>query len=130
MKLRLLFISIFVFPLLLIAQDTIPPMPVLMDREDIQLQGDSMSIQASFFNISSYDNQTDSNDLRFAYSEDVSDSIKTFYCHNRYNQEIEVYVFDSSGNYAYDEIHNKFLSQNCPDTVDVLLPTPYCLLCM
>jgi hypothetical protein len=126
MKLRLLFISTFLFPLFLIAQDSIPPTPVLMDYGEVQMQEDSMSFPASFFNIGSYDNQTDSSDLRFAYSEDVSDSIKSFYCDN-YNWKVfDLYVFDASGNFAMAEIQIKFQSQGCPDTLDTYPPTPYC----
>lgn len=127
MRSQLLFISLFILPIIIAAQDNTPPVPVLMNFENIQIQGDTMSLPASFFNVGSYDDQTDSSDLRFAYSENVYDSLKTFVCLNTYNQKVEIYVFDTSGNYAHKEIRNKFKYQDCPDTLDVLLPTPYCL---
>lgn len=57
-----------------------------------------VSLPASVFNKSSFDNCTPSKSLVFAYSNDLSDTVKTFTCDNLDTNEVDIWVIDKEGN--------------------------------
>lgn len=57
-----------------------------------------LTLHAEVFNASSFDNCTAPENLRFAFSNNPSDSLKTFTCDNLDSTEVEIWVFDESGN--------------------------------
>lgn len=57
-----------------------------------------LTLHAEVFDAASFDNCTPSENLRFAFSNNPSDSLKTFTCDNLDSTEVEIWVFDESGN--------------------------------
>ena len=57
-----------------------------------------LTLPASIFDANSFDNCTPRNQLRFAYSNNVADSLKTFDCDNIDTTFVSIWVFDEEGN--------------------------------
>lgn len=57
-----------------------------------------LTLPASVFDANSFDNCTKRENLRFAYSNDVADSLKTFTCDNIDTTFVSIWVFDEAGN--------------------------------
>ncbi len=65
----------------------------------VQMQaGPMVSISATLFNSKSTDNCTNENDLRFSFSPDINDTIRTFNCDSIGLRRIQLYVWDLAGN--------------------------------
>jgi hypothetical protein len=57
-----------------------------------------LTLPASVFDANSFDNCTPRNKLRFAYSNNVADSLKTYDCDNIDTTFVSIWVFDEAGN--------------------------------
>ena len=87
----------------------------------------SVTVWASDLNANSFDNCTESRNLRYAFSEDPRDQSRTYTCDSLDNGieqtfELKIYVFDQSGN--FDFCTTKITIQDnigdaCPDNVNV-----------
>ena len=62
--------------------------------------GCMVSIAASRFNVSSSDNCTPEDQLRFSFSINISDSLKTFTCADSGVVQLPIYVWDLNSNYS------------------------------
>jgi hypothetical protein len=82
-----------------------------------------ITIPASFFDVASFDNCTESEDLIFTYSDDEEDLTQTWTCEdldgtNEQTFEVEVWVTDEAGNQDYCVTYILIQDNNniCPDT--------------
>ncbi len=64
-------------------------------------EGQTRTIHAEKFNKNSYDDNTSEDDLRFAFSADLADSLLTIDCDSPDSMELNIYVFDEEGEYSY-----------------------------
>jgi hypothetical protein len=83
----------------------------------------SLDIKASLFNRQSFDNCTPSNLLKFSFSVNPNDSIKTFVCNDldkgiNLSKELNIYVTDLVGNYEFCKVNIQIQDPNnaCKDT--------------
>ncbi len=77
------------------------PTPVMKELHTALMPGSNppmVTINASLFNSGSFDNCTPAGLLRFAYSDDPTDTEKTFFCENAPVDTVTIYVFDQAGN--------------------------------
>ncbi len=68
-----------------------------------QADTSGFKIPARWFNVSSSDNCTPSSKLRYSFSPNVNDSIRTINCTNAGFQFYTIYVTDLAGNYDFAE---------------------------
>ncbi|MBT8220397.1 MAG: T9SS type A sorting domain-containing protein, partial [Bacteroidia bacterium] len=88
----------------------------LMPMQD----GGEVDVKARGFNSSSTDNCTEATALRFAFSEDITDTVQTFTCEDVVGPfEIDVYVFDDEENWAFATTYVDIQDQNdvCPEVM-------------
>jgi len=81
--------------------------------------GGMITLEAYKFDGGSWDNCTDSSDLRFSYSTDVTDTEKTFTCDDLGEQFIPIYVWDLDDNYdfTYTTIDIQDNGNVCPGSI-------------
>lgn len=79
--------------------------------------GPMVSITARSFNLKSTDNCTADGDLRFSFSLDLNDTLRTFTCDSIGKRDIHLYVWDLEGNV------NNVTTFIVIDDVDKLCPT-------
>lgn len=107
-------------------QDQTPPMAECLDVDTIFLDTPTQWLHASVLDGGSTDDSTASDHLRFAFSENVADSIREFSCHNTATQIMEMYVFDEAGNVDNCWRFPRLYFPNCLDSADVKPPSPVC----
>ena len=83
-----------------VAQNHIPQTVCQPLISSLPYNNDSLKVPARFFDNGSYDLETPTELLRYSYSTNIEDTIRTFTCESPVNNVIEVYVFDEDG--AYD----------------------------
>lgn len=93
-------------------------------------ENEARSIHAKLFDQNSYDNETHSRDLKFAFSEDPADSLLVLDCNSPESIDITMYVFDEDGEYDFCTAklnidHQCDSSPIINGTTDTIAPTIY-----
>ncbi len=86
----------------------------------IQMQaGPMIMVNANLFNNKSEDNCTSNDKLRFSYSENVNDTIRTFTCADRGLNLFPIYVWDECNNFAWAQTYLTItdLDSLCPGNI-------------
>ncbi len=104
-------------------KDAKPPTPVLDGNLVTELMdmggGNGMvDVHAGLFAKKSFDNCTASQALRFAFSTDPDDTLRTFTCDDIGDNPVDIYVFDESGNFDFLKT-----SVEIQDNMEVCSPT-------
>jgi hypothetical protein len=97
------------------------PTPVLKDLHTALMPASNppmVMINAALFNSGSYDNCTPDHLLKFSYSTDPNDNVRTFFCEDAPLDTVQIYVHDQAGNYdfLYMLLHIKDEGL-CPDSL-------------
>lgn len=70
---------------------------LIVDLDGI-LSDESIAVQAFLFNEGSYDNCIEEYDIQYAFSEELSDSLRAFGCRHLGTQELQIWGIDTYGN--------------------------------
>lgn len=78
-----------------------------------------LTVPARFYNEASFDNCTPANQLKFSYSVDMNDSLRTYDCDDVGLITDTVYVWDASGNYNFATVTLDLQDNavNCPNSL-------------
>ena len=84
-------------------KDCKKPTPVVIYglSTTLMVQTGQVTVWASDFNKSSYDNCTPGNELTFSFSPDPNDKFKVFNCDSLGLRTVKIYTFDKFGNWDY-----------------------------
>lgn len=101
-------------------RDDKKPTPYIHEILSASFEGKDhpLKVPARLFNIGSFDNCTKSNQLRYSFSTNVNDTIRTITCNNAGFQFFSIYVTDLDGNQEYvDAFMLAFDNGSCSNTL-------------
>jgi len=88
-------------------KDLKKPTPYMHDFLTSSFQGNVMDlvVPARIFNVASFDNCTPSNKLKYSFSANTNDTIRTINCGNAGFQFFNIYVTDLQGNQEFIDVY-------------------------
>lgn len=102
-------------------EDRKEPTPVMKELHTALMPGSNppmVNINAALFNSGSYDNCTPFGLLRYAYSTNPNDTVRTFFCEDAPLDTVQIYVFDQAGNYDFVSVRIHIRDDGlCPDSL-------------